>query len=336
MTLKINYEKHSGYEMIVYFSDDDFYGYIAIHDTNLGPALGGCRIKPYISKNEALEDALRLSKGMTYKSSAAGLFLGGGKAVISAEKPTRDMMLKFGEVVNSLNGTYITAEDIGTTLEDILIVAEVSPYTVHKDGSVLTAKGVISCLKATLKYLNKSDDSLFISPLWVQGLGKVGYSVVEQLVDIAKSKNILPNIYVSDIKSELVAKAISNFGVKEYNDKIQIEIYVPCAMGQIITIENAATISYKIICGAANNQLADNNCAHILKNNGVLYCPDYIVNAGGVISAASEIYTTIDADEHVNILGEKLINVFKIADYSNITPLQAADDFMVMPRLGFI
>ena len=153
MVLNITHEHHDDYEQVVGFSDDDFQCYIAVHNTKLGPAFGGCRIIPYASKDDALLDVLRLSKGMTYKNSIAGLNYGGGKAVVIADKPTREMMLKVGEAVNYFNGTYITAEDVGTRLIDVQTVAEVSKYVVHDDGSCYTAIGVLACMKAALNYV---------------------------------------------------------------------------------------------------------------------------------------------------------------------------------------
>ena len=335
MTLTVTEEKINGYERVVSFSDDSFQCYIAVHNTKLGQALGGCRIKPYASKDDALTDVLRLSKGMTYKSSLAGLKLGGGKCVVNAKCSTRDIMLKVGEAVNYLNGLYITAEDVGTTLPDIQIVGEVSPYVVHLDGSSNTALGVLSCMKAAFTKYSPTHypTDLVGIPIWVQGLGKVGYDLVKRLgkhvSDLGYDYISGLNLFVSDLHPEMVKEAEITFRSREIieADKRFIVVYSPCAMGQVINSENINTVRYSIICGSANNQLVHDEYAEILQKNGVIYCPDYLVNSGGVITAAGEIEGWSD-DEVINrceAIGDVLTNVFEMADRQKITPLEAAN-----------
>ncbi len=328
MPLTITEQPVDGYERVVSFSDDDFQAYIAVHNTALGPALGGCRIKSYASKDDALTDVLRLAKGMTYKSSLAGLNLGGGKCVVMAEKATREIMLKVGEAVNYLNGLYITAEDVGTTLPDIQVVGEVSPHIVHLDGSSNTALGVLSCMMAAVKYHGEYGDTLNGVPIWIQGLGKVG-------MDLAMRLGTLDDLqlYVSDLRPDVVKHACDTLGAREITeaDKRFIAIYAPCAMGQIVNDTNLNTTRYSIICGSANNQLVHDEYAKVLQDNGVLYCPDYLVNAGGVITADGEIekWTDEKVIEHCSNLGDQLLKCFEMADEGvmgqKITPLAAAN-----------
>ena len=266
-------------------------------------------------------DALRLSKGMTYKSSLAGLNFGGGKFTVMAEKSTREIMLKVGEAVNYLNGLYITAEDVGTNLSDIFIAREVTPYTAKLDGSSMTALGVKVCMDAAIKYQNKWDISDMSKPIWIQGLGKVGMDLAHRLQGTT--------LLVSDLRKEAVLQSMS-VGARELTeyDHPFIEIYAPCAMGQVINSGNINNIKYSIICGSANNQLLDDSYADVLKQKGIIYCPDYLVNAGGVINAAYEFDEPFDShkcENAVNSLGNKLLEVFEMSDKENISPLSAAN-----------
>lgn len=320
MALRIEHLQHDGYEQVVNFSDDGFECFIALHSTSLGPALGGCRIKPYLSKADALLDVLRLAKGMTYKSSLAGLNLGGGKCVVIADRASRDIMLKVGEAVNYFTGDYITAEDVGTTLADIEIASEVSTYTVHLDGSANTARGVLAAMRAAVSHLGEWD-SLDGVPIWIQGLGKVG-------MDLATRLSGHTNLYVSDPRADLVdqAKALGFHEISETDRKF-IAIYAPCAMGQVINAGNLHGLPYTIICGSANNQLADDSYAESLHRDLILYAPDYLVNAGGVISAAGEIERWSDEEvgERCDGIGAVLLNVFEMADTEGVTPLAMAN-----------
>ena len=323
--MNINELKIDGYERVVEFTDNDFQAYIALHNTNLGPALGGCRIKSYTDSDAALLDVIRLSKGMTYKSSLAGLNLGGGKCVVNASRATRDIMLKVGEAVNYFKGDYITAEDIGTTLEDILITNEVTPYMVKHDGSSLTAKGVMVCMQAALDFSETLTHNIAEVPIWVQGLGKVGYDLVERLSATGDGTNLL----VNDIRRDVVNRAVMALGAREVHelDKPFVTIYSPCALGQVVNPDNIDSISFPIICGSANNQLVNDDYANILAANNVLYCPDWLVNAGGVIAAACEVgqeYDHAKAETMTDYLGERLREVLWTAKTEGKTPLRVA------------
>ena len=326
MALKIFHHKQNEYEKVIEFSDDTgFICYIAIHNTNLGPGLGGCRVKSYPTNEEALADCLRLAKGMTYKSSLAGLNFGGAKCVINAPKATRDNMLKVGEAIEYFKGHYISAEDIGTTLSHVQIMREVTQHTAQLDGSSMTARGVLACMKAAVKYKQWDFDDLYI---WIQGLGKVGMDLVKRLNDEEMAQDILLKLCVSDIRKNAVDEAKTNFDAVEYNEKIHtIDIYAPCAMGQVINADNIDTVRYGIICGSANNQLVEESYGEILKANNVLYCPDWLVNAGGVINASCEIGRPFDqkeCEDMTDALGNRLTEVLITSDKENKTPLYIA------------
>jgi leucine dehydrogenase len=327
MALKITHEAQKGYERVVSFTDDSgFQCFIAVHNTVLGKALGGCRIKPYASSDEALIDVMRLSKGMTYKSSLAGLNFGGGKCVVNAERATREIMLKVGECVEYFDGLYVTAEDVGTTLDDIRIVGEVTPHIVHLDGSSMTARGVLACMQAAVKWQGYWGDDLDGMAIWVQGLGKVGMDLVKRLVALEPGPGL--NLYVNDLRPEMVAEA-EQLGAREVsdNDKRFMAIYAPCAMGQVINADNVNTVRYSIICGSANNQLTHDEYAEVLQTRDVMYVPDFLANAGGVINAAYEIGQEFDqakCEEHTDCLGEILVSVFDQARREKITPLAMA------------
>jgi leucine dehydrogenase len=324
MTLHTIREDYPGYEQVVFFSDDDgFQCYIALHSTKRGPALGGCRLKPYLSSADALLDSLRLSKSMTYKSGIAGLDLGGGKCIVMADRATPDIMHKVGEAVNYFGGDYITAEDIGTTLADIELAGEVTEHIVHVDGSRMTARGVLVSMMAAALYCGEWGDNFDGVSIWVQGLGKVGMPLAVALTQLDH-----PNVYVSDLRDDLVAQACAAgaYPVTELDKKF-MSIYAPCAMGQVITPSNVHTMHYTIICGAANNQLSDDSYAKILHDNHVLFCPDWLVNAGGVISAACEIGQPYDqqrCETMTDNLGVRLLDVFDMAKREKLTPLAAA------------
>jgi leucine dehydrogenase len=322
MTLQIEQLACDGYEQVVHFSDDTFQCFIALHNTKLGPALGGCRLKWYDTPDDALHDVLRLSKGMTYKSSLAGLDFGGGKCVVIAERATRDIMLKVGECVNFFDGAYLTAEDVGTTLQDTAIIGEITPYVAHLDGSAMTARGVLACMRAATEHLGQWD-GLDGVPIWVEGLGKVG-------MDLADRLHGHTNLYVTDLLATRVEAAVTN-GAHPLtaSDRKFIAIYAPCAMGQVVTADNVAKLTYSIICGSANNQLADESYAETLRRNSVLYCPDFLTNAGGVINAAFEMCPPYDealCEAATDLLGTLLTEVLERAEREAKPPLVIAKD----------
>ncbi len=314
----------NGYVRVVVFRDDyGFFCCIAVHSTKLGPALGGCRIFPYPSEHAALIDALRLSRGMTYKASLAGLNFGGGKCTVLADHPTPELMHKIGEAIEYLAGLYVSAEDVGTTVADMRIAAEktshIASLGASGDPSPWTAFGVMSCITSALDYIGQRPSSV-----WIEGLGKVGWDLARRLHAVGAE------LYVSDLRPELMVKAVEEFSAKQFTEDVvdNITVFAPCAMGQVVSARNVHWIRFPIICGSANNQLTQDNYAKILQRNGVLYVPDYLANSGGVINVAAErgqIYDRRDVKTRVDLLSKKLRDVLEIAKSQSITPLAAAN-----------
>jgi leucine dehydrogenase len=271
---------------------------IAVHNTVLGPAVGGTRMWNYSSEEDALTDVLRLSRGMTYKSALAGLNIGGGKAVIIGDarsQKNEPLMRRFGKFVDSLGGKYITAEDVGISTRDMEWVSQETDHVVGLpdylggggDPSPVTAYGVYMGMKASVKELSGSD-SLAGKKIMVQGIGSVG----EYLVDYLVKENA--EVIVTDIYEDRIKEVVARFGVKHVApDSVYstaMDIYSPCALGATINDETLSKLRCSIICGAANNQLA-NEEAHgkAVLSKGILYAPDYLVNAGGIINCYWEI-----------------------------------------------
>ncbi len=288
------------HEQVVFCNDKDtgLKAIIGIHNTVLGPALGGTRMWNYNNEWEALNDVLRLSRGMTFKSAITGLNLGGGKAVIIGDAKTQktpELMRRFGEFVHSLSGRYITAEDVGMATEDMDTVREVTPYVTgiseSKGGagnpSPITAYGVFMGMKAAAKFKYGSD-VLEDKNIFVQGIGNVGEALVEHLV------NEGANVTISDISLERLEEIHSKYGVRIYtgNDiySESMDIYAPCALGATVNDDTIYKIQAQIIAGAANNQLADENKhGRILQERGIVYAPDFLINAGGIINVYAEL-----------------------------------------------
>ncbi len=264
---------------------------IAIHDTTLGPATGGCRMWNYNTDWEAIEDALRLARGMTYKYAAAGVNLGGGKAVVIGDPKRRDREALFrtlGRFINRLGGKYYTGEDVGTTLEDMEYIRMETEHVVtlptYLGGagpiSPMTAFGVIQAMRACCNEVYGSDE-LKGKQVAVQGLGAVGYELARQLAELEVM------VWGTDIDEEKVESVRREFGVMSVDPggiyDLQCEIFAPCALGGIINDETIVRLKCKIVCGSANNQLKEAKHGDLLAKRGILYGPDYIVNAGGTI-----------------------------------------------------
>ena len=323
------------HENIVFVQDKDtgLSAIIAVHDTTLGPALGGCRVWPYKNPADALTDALRLSRGMTYKNSLAGLDLGGGKAVIMADprkEKSIELMESFGRHVERLSGTYITAEDVGVSPDDMDAVAR---HTDHVRGtsaaglgdpSPYTALGVFEGIKASANHVFGSHD-LEGKTVSVQGLGHVGFDVSRQLHDAGAK------LIVSDIHAPAVLRAIEDFRATAVDPaeahKVAADIFVPCALGAGLNARSIPQIQARIVAGAANNQLQTPADGAALKKRGILYAPDYAINAGGVISIALATPSGSDAvvREKTLAIGETLAAIFERADREEITPERVAD-----------
>lgn len=325
------------HEQVVFCQDKEtgLKAIIGIHNTVLGPALGGTRMWNYTSEWEALNDVLRLSRGMTYKSAISGLDLGGGKAVIigdSKKDKTPEMMSKFGEYVNSLSGRYITAEDVGTTTQDMDIIREktahVTGVSIEKGGSgnpsPVTAYGVYMGMKASAKQ-QFGTDNLEGKKVLVQGIGHVGEIVVKHLA----AEGAL--VQITDINMSRVEEVASKYGVQIYTGEdlysADVDIYSPCALGATINDETINKFKAKVICGAANNQLADDSVhGKLLMDRGILYAPDFLVNAGGIINVYAEIagYDSAEAMRRTENIYNTTLEIFSFATQHGITTQEAA------------
>jgi leucine dehydrogenase len=309
-----------GHENVFYCNDakTGLKAIIGIHDTTLGPALGGCRMLPYESEREALIDALRLSRGMTYKSAIAGINLGGGKSVIIADpvkQKTPELLKRFGEFLNRLGGKYITAEDMGTTVQDMDQIAEVSDFVTGKskakggsgNPSPLTALGTYWGMKAAAKHAFETD-SLKGKKIAIQGIGNVGYKLAKMLYDEGAE------LLVCDTNHEALAKAEEEFGatIVDLDEvySLPMDIFAPCARGAIINDDSLKNFKAKVIAGAANNVLLDpDKHGQIVKKKGIIYAPDYVINAGGVINVYYELTGYDEEASH-----ERCKNIYNTID----------------------
>ncbi|MGA4719503.1 branched-chain amino acid dehydrogenase [Fictibacillus nanhaiensis] len=308
---------------------------ICIHDTTLGPALGGTRMWTYETEDAAIEDALRLAKGMTYKNAAAGLNLGGGKTVIIGD-PKKDkneeMFRAFGRYIQGLNGRYITAEDVGTTVEDMDLIYQetqfvtgVSPaFGSSGNPSPVTAYGVYRGMKAAAMEAFGTD-SLEGKVIAVQGVGHVAYTLCKHLHEEGAS------LIVTDINKEAVQRAVKDFGAKavEIDEiySVDCDIFAPCALGAIINDDTIPQIKAKVIAGAANNQLKETRHGDAIHEMGIVYAPDYVINAGGVINVADELngYNRDRAMKKVETIYDNIASVIEISKRDNIPTYLAAD-----------
>ena len=308
-----------------------YHGIVAIHSTKLGPAVGGTRVWPYKSFDEALTDALRLSRGMTYKAALAGLPFGGGKSVIIAEsrKMNRESVFRaHGRFINHFNGQYITGEDVGTTPADMELVRQETPYAAglaHKSGdpSPFTAHGVFRAMQAAAFHRWKSAN-LTGRAVAIQGCGSVGYQLAHELHKAGAS------LIVADIDSAKAARVANEVGAKqEEPDKIfdaEAEILAPCALGGILNDETIPRLRVALVCGAANNQLGEDRHAEALQARGILYVPDYVANAGGIINGAREMgRAPVDSNAAIEAIYDTVLQILAMAAAQHITPARAAD-----------
>jgi leucine dehydrogenase len=342
-----------GHEQVVHFQDDStgLDAIIAIHNTNLGPSLGGARFFPYAEFSEALTDVLRLSRGMTYKSALAQLPLGGGKAVIIGDPrkiKTEALMESFGAAVEQLKGRYITAEDVGTTELDMIAISRRTKHVtglpplaegtagVSGNPSPVTALGCFYGIKACAKERYGSAD-LTGRIVAIQGLGAVGYALAEYLIEAGA------RLIAADVHHDVLDRAKKQFG-----EKIQLvepsailsvkaDILSPCALGAILNDRTLPGLQVDIIAGPANNQLAEKKHDAMLKDMNILYAPDYAINSGGVTSVGYEYYWRIGKNpfdhpldmecmiDHVKKIEDVLLNIFSISRLRNIPTGEAAD-----------
>lgn len=306
---------------------------IAIHDSSLGPALGGTRFYPYADDDAALQDVLRLARGMTLKSAAAGLDFGGGKAVIIGDPATlwsEDLIRAYGREIDTLGGRYVTAEDVGTTVEDMVIISEETPYVSglpfdlggSGDPSPATARGVMAALRAIGERLWGTSD-LEGRRVAVQGIGKVGMDLVRRLTEVGAET------IVTDPNAAAVAFATEAYGstavaLDDIYD-VPCDVFSPCALGATLNEETIPRLHCAAIAGSANNQLAADWDMDAITDRGILYAPDFVVNAGGVINIAVEAdgYAPDRAAEMVDRIYDNVTAVFETADDDGVNPYVA-------------
>jgi len=333
-----------GHEQILLSHDPScgYFGIIAIHDTTLGPALGGTRFWQYASTDEAITDALRLARGMTYKSAVAGINLGGGKSVIIGDNKLADREALFrahGRFIETLGGRYITAEDIGTSPADMEYIKLETDHVagllgLSGDPSPVTGYGVYVGMKAAAK-VKWGSDSLSGKSVAVQGAGKVAHYLMQHLhVEGAR-------IIVTDIDGEKVKRAVQEFGAHAVlPDDIYdqpADIYAPCALGATINDETLPRLKVQIIAGGANNQLAEDRHGDELEKRGILYAPDYVINGGGVINVYGELHRwpVERAKKKAGEIYETLLRIFDIAKRERMPTYRAADR-LAMQRVSSV
>lgn len=329
--------KQGDHEQVVFCTDKSvgLKAIIAIHNTSLGPALGGTRMWNYQTEDDALVDVLRLSKGMTYKAAAAGLNLGGGKAVILGDPKTQKsegLFRAFGQFVNSLNGRYITAEDVGTTVQDMehiymetrWVTGIPKDFGGSGDPSPYTAHGVLMGIKASAKE-KFGTDSLKGMRVAVQGLGNVGSNLVKYLIEEGAK------VTVADIDLARVKQMHDQFGCETKSPDdilfVDCDILAPCALGAVINDQSILKLKTKIVAGAANNQLAEARHGDQLKELGILYAPDYVINAGGLMNVFVELegYSPERAFDKTRKVYDNMLKVFEVAKRDNVGTQTAAD-----------
>ncbi len=327
-----------GHEEVVFFHSKDtgLKAIVAIHNTVLGPALGGCRMWPYKSEAEALNDVLRLSRGMTYKAAVSGLNLGGGKSVIIGD-PIKDkteaeaFFRAFGRFIESLNGRYITAEDVNTSVEimDYIHMETdhvVGVHPVHGgsgDPSPFTAYGTVQGIKASLQKKYGHDD-LSKATYAVQGVGHVGIHIVKTLTEAGAK------VFVTDLNQDRVQQCVDMGAEAVKGDDIystDAQVYVPCALGATVNEKTIPQFKCDIIAGSANNQLATDECGDELQKKGILYAPDYAINAGGLMNVYIELqgYDQERAYRMVSGVYDIIENIYKVAERDGIPTYKAAD-----------
>lgn len=346
MTLEKMYSM--GHEEVVFFQDKTcgLRAIVAIHDTTLGPALGGTRFWQYSNEEEALIDVLRLSRGMTYKAAVSGLNLGGGKAVIIGD-PRKDkseaLFRSFGRFIESLNGRYITAEDVNTNVDDIehiftetnFVTGVAQQYGGSGNPAPYTALGVFRGIEAsvTKKFGSRSLQGRSVA---IQGVGAVGYELSHLLQEAGAT------LMFTDINEKNITKMKEAFPQARFVESKDIfstdcDIYAPCALGASINDETIPQLKCKIVAGAANNQLKEDRHGGILKEKGIIYAPDYLINAGGVMNVSIEFEGWADDKSRrmIDTIYDKTLEVFRISDEQNI-PVNKAADVMAEKRIESI
>jgi valine dehydrogenase (NAD+) len=329
----------TGHEQVVFCSDkpSGLRAIIAIYSTALGPGLGGTRFYPYASEHEALHDVLELSRGMAYKNALAGLDFGGGKAVIWGD-PERDktepLLRAYGRFVQSLNGRYYTACDVGTYVRDMDVVAKETRFVTGRseadggagDSSVLTAYGVFQGMRAAAEHL-WGEPTLAGRRVGVSGLGKVGKHLTRHLIEEGAA------VLATDVSPHALRWARQTYPQVELVDDAKalvtadIDVYAPCALGGALDDDTVPALRAKIVAGAANNQLSHPGIEKLLAERGILYAPDYVVNSGGVIQVADEIggFNFERAKERAGRIYDTTKQILQLAQAEGVPPAVAAD-----------
>ena len=309
-----------------------YHGIIAIHSTALGPAVGGTRCWHYDSEDAALTDALRLSRGMTYKSALAGVPLGGGKSIIIRNNKTsnREALLRaHGRFVETLKGRYITAEDVGTSPADMEIVRLETRYVAglvggSGDPSPYTARGVFRAMQASTRFLWNSDELAGVT-VAIQGCGNVGYHLAK-LLHKAGAKLI-----VSDVNDNNLSRVVDEFAAEPVQPNeiygVRADVFAPCALGGVINDETIPALKVPIVAGSANNQLLEERHGTMLQDRNILYAPDYVANAGGVLNGCTELlgWEAEFAARKVDEIYDTILRIFESAQAEGITTNKAAD-----------
>lgn len=338
--------EQGGHEQVVLCQDraSGLKAVIAIHSTALGPALGGTRFHAYASDEEAVRDALNLARGMSYKNALAGLDLGGGKAVIIGDPDvlkSEELLLAYGRFVESLGGRYVTACDVGTYVADMDVVARETRWATGRspenggagDSSVLTAFGVFQGMRASAQHL-WGDPTLRGRKVGVAGVGKVGHHLVEHLLEDGAE------VVITDVREESVSRILDKHADGKYAGRVTavadtealirvegLDIYAPCALGGALNDASVPVLTATVVCGAANNQLAHPGVEKDLADRGILYAPDYVINAGGVIQVADELHG-FDFDRckaKAAKIFDTTLEIFARAKSDGIPPAAAAD-----------
>lgn len=327
----VDFDRH---EEVSFFCDKEtgLKAIIAIHNTNRGPALGGCRMWPYADEQQAITDVLRLSRGMTYKAAMAHLPFGGGKAVIigdSHKDKSPASMRAFGRCVEKLNGRYITAEDVGTSVEDMAFIRETTSHVVGLPGgsgdpSPFTAIGVLEGIRAAVFYRlgKKTLNGIKVA---VQGLGHVGYHLCKLLSEADAQ------LIVTDIEPDLVRRVVAEFKALAVSPEaiysVEADVFAPCALGAVINDASIPQLKCVIIAGSANNELECHAHGELLSQKKILYAPDYVINAGGLIDVYYEgpNYDVNVVEQHVERIYDTLLDVCHKAEALHISTSEAAD-----------
>ncbi|WP_414565011.1 MULTISPECIES: tryptophan dehydrogenase ScyB [unclassified Anabaena] len=325
--------KEMGHEQVLFChgKDPDIKAIIAIHDTTLGPAMGATRLLPYVNEEAALKDALRLSRGMTYKAACANIPAGGGKAVIIAnpENKTDELLRAYGRFVDSLNGRFITGQDVNITPENVRTIGQETNYVVgvsEKSGgpAPITAMGVFLGIKAAVEFRLQTKNLTGLK-VAVQGLGNVGKNLCQHLHENGMQ------LFVSDVNPAKTAEIRRLFGATVVEPEeiysLDVDIFAPCALGGMLNSESIPLLKAPIIAGAANNQLGDEQThSQMLTEKGIIYCPDYVINAGGLINVYNEMigYDEEKAFQQVHNIYDTLLAIFEIAKQQQITTNEAS------------